>query len=168
MPMSNKNKGVSTIELLIVIAILAIFSIGTFITISRIGYANTMKAAKIIDSTMCKLRLETMTKETKQYLYLYNKNDSIYMKVSPIAVKTTAELNVSTGKKIAERNNLYYKTSTGRTRLAMEDSIRISFERGSGAFEPDDGYDYDYIELQNSSKTAVIQCVKETGRHWVE
>lgn len=146
------------------IAILAILSTGTFVTISRIGYANTMKAAKSIDSTMSKLRLETMTKEPKTYLYIYNKDEIIYMKASNEEVDTDAHLDITTGKKVAQNTVLRYKVDFVVDTLKNDENICISFKKSSGAFVEN----YEYIELVNTSKTATIICIQETGGHWVE
>ena len=170
--MKKNNKGVSLVELLVVIAILAILSTGAFVTINRIGYANTMKAAKSIDSTMSKLRLETMTKEPKTYLYIYNKDDIIYMKASNQEIDTAADLNIATGKKVAQNTVLSYKLVSEEDPIILEDdeNICISFKKSSGAFDAfeDDLKYYEYIELKNTSKTASIICIQETGGHWVE
>lgn len=162
--MANKNKGFSVIEMIVTVAVLAIIGTGTITLLSRIGYANTMKAANKIDSLMDKVRIETMSKEQKQYLYLYNMEDVIYMKVSTEQNSELAVLDDMTGEKIGKNIVIYYKSPSEVEKVLEEESLCISFERSSGAFSSD----YETIKFVSSGKTAMITFVKETGRHWLE
>ncbi|HKL80552.1 MAG TPA: prepilin-type N-terminal cleavage/methylation domain-containing protein [Mobilitalea sp.] len=163
--MKNNNKGVTLIEVIIVISILAILSAGTINTLHRLSYSNTSKAANTISSIMSKLKMETMSKIQKNYLYLYDISGSVYLKVSSESVPLAAELNIATGTKVMKRGILMYKLY-GRNEIELEEGtpICISYERSSGRFDGD----YEYIKLSNSSNETVIYCVKETGRHWID
>jgi len=166
--MINKNKGFSLIEMIITIAILAIVTTGSLAISSRIKFADTMKAAKSVDYAMDKLRLETMSKDTKQYLYLYIIDNAIYMKVSSEAISSAAGLDSNSGKKIANQMRVSYKITSvpvvPEETLTDTNYISISFERSTGAFYSN----YEYIKFVYSNSTAILNCIQETGRHWVE
>lgn len=162
--MVHKNNGFTLIEMIIILAILAIVSTGTIISISRIGYANTVKAAKNIDSAMDKIRLDTMTKKEKQYLYLYNRDGVLYMKISSDAAERDEDLDADTGTRLASKVSLFYISDSTSVELSDGDAICIHFMRSSGAFSTD----YEYLRLEGSGKIATIQCVKETGKHYVK
>ncbi|ROR30642.1 prepilin-type N-terminal cleavage/methylation domain-containing protein [Mobilisporobacter senegalensis] len=162
--MDRNNKGYTLIELIITLAILTIITTGAVAMASRITFADTTKAAKIVDSTMDKLRLETMTKSTKQYLHLYTYDNSIYIKVSDKSDPSLAGLDSDSGKKIGGRMSVYYIGASGTEELlGTDNSIVIGFERSSGAFSSD----YDTIRFEYGGKSSTIYCIKATGRHYV-
>ncbi|NLZ82066.1 MAG: prepilin-type N-terminal cleavage/methylation domain-containing protein [Clostridiales bacterium] len=163
--MSHNNKGYTLIELIITLGILAIITTGAVMLTSRITYADTTKAAKIVDSTMDKLRLETMTKSTKRYLHIYHYDDSIYIKISIYDTASMAGLDSASGNKIGRKMDIYYKVYDGvEELLGSGDSIVIGFARSSGAFSSN----YETIRFQYGGSSSTIYCTKETGRHYVD
>ncbi len=163
--MKLSNKGFSLIELIVVMSVLAILTTGGVTINNRIRFTDTMRAAKEIDMAMNKVRVETMSKGAKQYLYLYLVEDSIYMKISPKADAIQAGLDEESGQRLLKHTSITYKIlgMPDQTMLPHQ-SIRIGFERGSGAFDSD----YEYIKLNITGNISTIHCIKETGRHWVE
>lgn len=166
--MSIRNKGFSLIEMIIVLAILTIVSTGAIIGIRSIGYANTVNAAKRVDSVMDKVRLETMTRDAKQYLYLYNRDGVLYMRTDTTEITDPVSLTEATGTRLAHRVTLAYKKpgDGDETVLGNGGYLCITFLRSSGAFSLDS--DYEYLKFTGSGKEAVIRCYMETGRHYVE
>lgn len=163
--MGIDNNGISLIEIIVVVVIIAILSTGGMVVISRMRYTDTLKVANEIDLTMSKVRLETMSKDGKQYIYLYNIDDTIYMKLSQETDRVLAALDVTSGKKLSVNTALYYKSLSGdEVKLEHNQYITISFKRSSGAFDTN----LEYIKLNNTGSTHTIYCVKETGKHWVE
>lgn len=162
--MASKNKGFSLVEMIITIAIISIVTTGSLVISRRIGYADTMKAAKTVDSAMDKLRLETMSKDKRQYMYLYKVDNSIYMKVSSDPDAISAGLDSDSGKKLGSNISISVDDPSGTDRLIGDgENISISFTRSSGAFTSN----YEYIKFIYSTNTSVIHCIIETGRHWV-
>ncbi len=159
------NRGVSLLELIVVIAILAILATGTVSLFGLLRTADTAKAARLIDSVMEEVRMDTMSRSQKQYLYLYCIGDRIYLKASPQAASGEAGLDAESGRRLAKGITLFYKKETeGEDYLEAGESLRISFERSSGAFDPG----YEYIRIHGPSHTSEITCIPETGRHWVK
>lgn len=163
--MHKNNKGFSTIELIAVIAILAILTAGTLVIFHQIGYANTMKAAKLIDSELSKVRIETMSREEKQYLYLYNIDGTVYRKASTKANPSEAGLNAASGTAFSKNISLIYKLEgAGETGLNNGANLCISFDRSSGNFDTS----YEFIRLVSANHSSTIAFTKETGRHEIE
>jgi prepilin-type N-terminal cleavage/methylation domain-containing protein len=163
--MKFNNKGFTLIELIVVMSVLVVLTTGGVTINNRLRYTDTLRAAKDIDMAMNKVRVETMSKGVKQYLYLYLVEDAIYMKISPKADATQAGLDEDSGQRLLKHTNITYKISgISEQKLLHNQSIGISFERSSGAFDAD----YEYIKLNNAGNTSIIHCIKETGRHWVE
>ncbi len=159
------NRGISLLELIMAISILAILAAGTLGLYSRFGGADTDKAAKMIDTVMEKVRMETMCRSRKQYLYLYGIGNSVYYKNSPEADPLAAVLNSSSGRKLANSITISYKITAGMEEtLDSGEYICISFERSSGVFNQN----YEYIEMNGPNDTAAITCIPETGRHWTD
>jgi type II secretory pathway pseudopilin PulG len=161
----RNNEGITLVEIIVVVIIIALLSTGGLVVISRMRYTDTLKVAKEIDLTMSKVRLETMSKDGKPSIYLYNIDDTIYMKLSSEIDGDLADLDETSGKKLSIKTALYYKSISGdEMKLEHDQYIAISFTRSSGAFDTD----FEYIKLQNTGSTHTIYCVKETGKHWVE
>lgn len=167
--MKINNKAFTLIELIIVIAIMAILTTGVIIGIRSITSANTINAAERIDAAMSKLRLENMTKTTKSYLYIYNIDEVLYMNtsVSDNAAVGSGGIDAASGTRLANNVSLSTKTFSG-TQDNVEDgeAVIISFSRSSGAFRSD--YEYLILTGIGNGKTSTIHCIKETGKHYVE
>lgn len=163
--MARKNKGFSVVELLIVVAILIIVGTVTAVLLNHISYGNVLKAANKVNTIMDKVRLVTLAKDTREYLYIYNIDEKIYMKVSEESGSEDANLDTATGEKIGMGILVYYQITGGEEKLLEAGQhISIAFEKSTGSFTTD----YEWLKFTNASKTAKVVCVKETGRHWVE
>lgn len=162
--MKSDNKGISLIEIILVVTMIAILSGGSIAIYNSLGFAKTAKAAKLIDDGMSKIRINTMSKTDREYIYLYNISGTVYMKISTEATPALANLNAATGTKFSKNISLKYKDSSGQHSLATGTNICIYFKRVTGAFESD----IEYIELISDNNSSIITCIKETGKHWVD
>ena len=161
MTKSRNEKGFTLIELIIVISILAIISSGIFYLVTTISYMDPFKAATILNHTMEKVRIESMSKTEKSYLYIYNKDDVIYFKVSSNHDASMAGLDVESGTKLGKGIDVYYKEVDGvETKLEDDKTFCLYFEKSSGAFASD----IEYIKCTSRGKQATLFCIKETGR----
>ena len=69
--MKNRKKGFTMLELIIVIAILGIFTALTSLTFAYIRSGNVKSAAKTVDATLDTLRIETMSRFKTPKMYIY-------------------------------------------------------------------------------------------------
>lgn len=159
------NKGVSLIEIIIVIAIIVLASSVTISLVGQLGYARTQKAAKTINITMDKLRMETMSKGISYKLFLYLAEGDLYMKI--LKEGDAIALNKDSGEKLSADCQVKYQKE-GSLEEVLEEGvgkyIAISFSKSSGAFTSD----YAWLSITNSKHRSVLQFVKETGKHWIE
>lgn len=159
------NRGLSLLELIMAISIIAILATGTLGLFGRFGTVDTAKAAKEIDTAMERVRMETMCRCPKQYLYLYCIGNSTYLKLSTEADPLAAVLDAASGRKLDNDISISYKKTVGTEEsLNSGDNISISFQRSSGVFDQD----YEYIKVQGTNHAATIVCIPETGRHWTD
>lgn len=166
--MRSENKGISLIEVIIAMAVLAILSIGGIGTYQSLGLANTKKAARVISDDMSKARIYTMSKKDRQYLYIYQIDGRIYTRLATLDGLNTnpgGGLSAAGGQGLSKNINLSYKTASGVYKNLLDNEvICISYNRSSGAFDSH----YEEILLESRNQRTVITCVKETGRHWID
>lgn len=163
--MRADNRGISLLEILVVISILGILASGGISIYRQLTFADTKKAARRIDAAMTEVRMETMSKDRKQYLYLYSLDGAVFMKKSTEANETVASLDVASGIKLSDRITLSYRIApSDEADLVPGAALCLSFERSSGSFNSD----VEYIKVCSAEHATMITCVPETGRHWVD
>ncbi len=171
----KNNKGMSLIEIIIVIAILAILTTGALGGMNYIRYGNAKSCAYEINAALDKVRMEAMSKAEKPYLYIYQFNGSYYMMQST-AVASASLLNASGTRLGNQQLILSYET----THPASEDISRyedgkymaISFDKTKGGIStnPSDSCYYKKILIKDSDGTVryTITLIRATGKHYVE
>lgn len=173
--MWKNQKGFSLIELIIVIAIIAVLAGASVAMFGHISYANTKKAAAEVDSALSKLRLDTMSDAEHEYLYIYPWTDGYYMKLvdaneSVTTVKDNIHLNGG-GTRLCGTNVEIY--ADGRTTpISGEEFIRVAYKK-NGTFlvetdtPPKQGTNASTIEIRGSG-TYKISLDYTTGKHYME
>ncbi len=161
----NDNRGISLVEVLLVISILALFASGGISLYRQLSHADCKRAAARIQTAMEEVRMETISRGRKPYLYLYQLEGTYYLKKCMESNPTAAKLDAASGNRISEKLSLSYQL-TASAEVVLEEGkvLQISFHRGSGSFDQD----LERIILRSSEFTTEIVCVPETGRHWVE
>ncbi len=161
----DDNRGISLVELLAVISILAILASGGISVYKQLGYADTKRAANTVNSEMDEVRLETMSRARKPYLYLYKIDGTYFMKRSNETIPAAAELNTASGTELSNKITLSYRyAASPEVTLEPGMVLKISFDRSSGMFDQE----LELIQIHSANHTTEITCVPETGRHWVE
>lgn len=172
--MKKNNKGFSMIELIIVIAILGILTGMSTLSINYLKLANTRSAAKKIDSTLSKLKIDTMSKNERPYLYVYNDGGKYYMLYSTKDTLSDAKVNSASGGTVIGGNAVEIQVEKNDTMhtIGVDKSVRLGFKKGNGAFLPDKDGEYCTklkVKGKNNSKVEyTIILVKDTGKHYFE
>ena len=163
----KKNKGMSFIELILVILIISILTTVGLSIYKSLGYADTKKAASHINSSLSRARIDTMSRREISYLYLYRIDGRLYSKLSTeegLTVGVYGELTEAEGVGYSRNIILNYKTDTGVSRVLGDyECICISFLKSSGAFAGN----YSGLILESGNNNTTIACIKETGRHYI-
>lgn len=160
--MRNNQKGMTLVEIIIVIALIGILAGSSVVLIGHIGYANTKKTVESIDVSLDKLQSTAMSKKEKQYLYIYKRDDGYYMKQlsEKLDVLDSTKLD-GNGTKISGKDTEIHIDSPSGTIVESDTIIRIKYTR-SGVFDTDTNVNGIVIEGKGSY---TITLVKETGKH---
>jgi prepilin-type N-terminal cleavage/methylation domain-containing protein len=171
------NKGFTLVELIIVIAIAAIMTIGVYASMNILVLADTKSCSKVIDVTLNQLRLETMSKgNVKHYMVIeWNNIKSCYYLNVVTSDIPLNEINWNTqadtvkNKVIADKDLIIsYTDQPDGTNIRLIDAsnpyILIQFTPSSGAFESV----WKQIIVTSKVDTATINMVTKTGKHYVD
>lgn len=175
------NEGMSFIEIIIVITILAIFAGGTVGSISYIRYADTKKCAGEINAAIEKVRMDAMSMANKPSLYVYQYNNIYYIKeIGTDIVNPLTQLD-DTGTRLANNHvQLCYRT----VNMAPTDSdvvirsspspnvyMKLGFLRSTGGIAYIDGTTDLYTQILVKNKHGELQytitLVQATGKHFI-
>ena len=173
-----RNKGFSLVELIVVIAIIAIVSGAATIGINYLALANSKKAIISIDTEISEVRLEDMSQREKSYVYLAADSGAVYMRKTTDASITSYVSSDEWKKVLASGRTMHYETVTDggikqsfqldETGASGRSIIKFGFNKGTGALLDDNGEIYDKIWTMNGSSTgSSIILVPLTGKHYV-
>lgn len=163
--MSKDNSGISLLEILIVISILAIFASGGISLYRQLSHADCRRAAVRLHRVMEEIRQETLSKVPKPYLYIYQLDGTSYVKKSREGDMAAAKLDAASGSRLSDKIVLSYQLAdAGEAVLEDGKVLRIGFHRSSGSFDQE----LELIRLRSGDYVSEIICVPETGRHWLE
>lgn len=160
--MKKNNQGFSLVELIVIIALMAILVGGV------LGYSNTYGSTKVkkcvneLDSIFSQTKVCAMSK-TQAYMIIYADNTGVYVK--------TVEGSTSETRKIGEKGLTvkYRNTRTGSTYTAIGTTeatgLKIEFDRASGACKKMADNKYCYaIQISNGNATYTVNIEPLTGK----
>lgn len=167
------------IELIVVVAIIGLFTALATIGFGYLKAGNVKSAAQTLDSTLNKLKLDAMSKEQKPYMCIYKVGNDYYMLCS---TNKNEELKRENGQKIG---NASVKISVGSDTIdGVDDKVYIAFKKGSGTFsdsidtegkintihkgvsDPDVTIKVEKADGKGTSYT--IHLIKDTGKHYIK
>lgn len=157
----RNNSGFSLIELIVVVAIIALMSTGTMAGLGYLSLANTSKCATKIDSGFTKLKSKNMAKADTTYMHLYNYNDNFYIVYNDL--DETSFTPNGTGEQIA---NSKVQVSMDDDPLENGESICFSIRKKDGSFVNTLNPTSKIVVSGQTSKTITI--VTSTGKHFIE
>lgn len=163
------NGGYSLIELVIVLAIIAIIMSTVFYSIILIFSANAKSTANDIQRAIGDCKVTTMGRSAA-YMKLYRNADGDVFTQMWVKDSSGSDVPSEPQRVGPKRVTVAYKKKGGsRTELLAGDSIGIGFDRASGGFAKDktghDDYDlYDAIYVEGGSKKFEIVLTELTGK----
>ncbi len=161
----NNNNGYSIIELIIVLAIIAIIISTVFYSIILVFSANAKSCANNIQRSIGDCKVTTMGKSAA-YMELYRDADqNVYTRM--YVMDSGGSYVPSEPQKVGTSRVYVAYTPKGdvETELLAGDKIEIRFDRASGGFEEDaSGNIYEKLHVQGGSKKYEIVLTKLTGK----
>lgn len=163
------NGGYSLIELVIVLAIIAIIMSTVFYAIILIFSANAKSTANDIQRAIGDCKVTTMGRSAA-YMKLYRNADGDVFTQMVVKDSSGAEVASEPQKVGPKRVTVAYKPESGiRTELPEGESngIEIRFDRASGGFDQNSNF-YEVIYVEGGSKKFEIVLTKLTGKSEVK
>lgn len=172
MQVKKKQPGFSLMELIIVIAIMAIMASGVALSIGLLRSSDAKKLASEINSSLTTLRSENMAKSDLSYMHIYYYEDDYYIQMSkdPVPVVDGSGRNIGNGSL-----SVVFKGESDIT-LGPDNTETLTFciNKKDGSFmkKVNDTELKTTSEIlvtsSNTSTTHHIKLVRDTGRHYME
>jgi prepilin-type N-terminal cleavage/methylation domain-containing protein len=164
---TKDHGGFSLVELIVVIAIMAIVGTASLISLSLVSGQNIKRCYRELEGYMQETKMRAMSRENEPSLTLYIGSDGgVYVELSDTAQ------NIRIGKRGL---TVKYTTASGATEYQVSDTqkLKLGFERSSGAFKKvtvSPGVQ-DYctsIILTDGRRTYTMKLVPKTGKYYRE
>ena len=167
-----KNQGYSLVELIVVIAILAIISSATVYGIVSVSGWEMKSCTKKLDAALEETKMNAMSKGACELEISVDAsgNYDVQMKVGVGARAKTMQKQRIANSKVS----IYYVGDDAVTEhlISAANSLKISFDSGSGAFKPIAAsptvYCRKIIIKMGTGHVKTIKMVKDTGKHYVD
>ncbi len=161
-----KREGFSLVELIIVIAIMAILSGGALLSYNLVRSADTKGTAYDIDSELTTLRSETMAKAGTTYMHLYRYNDEYYIDVTSSESFSAWGEGTKIGDSRVTVTIVYsewYKVT-----LSNWSVFTIRYQKKDGAFYSSGDFPIEIDVTSDGATGYAVYMIKNTGKHYVE
>lgn len=163
----KNNKGFSLIELIIVVAILAIMSVGGAAGFGYLNLANASKCASKIDGGITLLKSKNMANAEPMYMHLYQYDGEIYIRYDKNDSYSPTETDYADGERIGNsRLTVSYQDGNAASATTLSDGSCKTFgvRKKDGSFigttEPTC-----VITIKGQS-TFKVTLVTNTGKHF--
>lgn len=176
----KQNQGYTLIELIVVIAVIAVLAFGTVMGSGMLGGYRVQKCVDDIDGALNETLVNAMSREACT-LTLSRDADGSYLQMTGRQKEKIADKSITIS---------YGKSGfAGKTKLSFGESLILSYERSSGAFLPiitniknEKTGDYVYLPAGDGTNayctditvsmgarsSSTIRLTKETGKHYIE
>jgi len=190
--MKDNNKGFSLVELIVVIALMAVLVGFVVLSMGVLGSSQARECAQKVSGKIDSVKTgslslydETMELKFRTKAETGITSDGYYTSCYVYTIDHEANNFASTEpetRKVGSKNviiKVYFSDATS-LELGKTNSITVSFDRSSGAFDyamvngsirtdaSGNPVHYDKITFTNGSKVYTLKMVPETGKHYVE
>lgn len=168
------NQGYSLVELIVVITMVAIFSISAVYGIGMIGGWEMKKCVKQLDGAISETKMNAMSKGACELTITRDSDGNYDMQM---VVGIGEKKHTLQKQRIADKRiSIYYVAEDAATEYLITESnpLTISFDAGSGAYKPikstevSGTYGKKLIVKMGTKHVTTIRLIKDTGRHKIE
>lgn len=166
----RENKGYSLVELIVIIAIMAVLTGVVSIGMSNIFHSKVTNCSESIESILNKVKTKTMGKDSVT-LRIYQGNEGQYFAEITTAGEANSEIKQigKTGIDVmfTEDSSVTNMSGSGVAKVDKDTNteINIEFDRGSGAVKTDAGGNcVRRIWVTHNGYTKTIVIYQETGK----
>lgn len=158
-----EQRGITLVEIIIVIAIIGILASTSVMMIGHLHYADTQKVVKTLDSTLDQLQVKAISKSGNYYLYIYRLTNGYYVKILPDNLSAFDATKLT--KDGTKLSNNTIKLCQDGAELAENSFMKIAYTKQAT-------FDTANTTVQTILIDGVpkysIRLVMDTGKHFVE
>lgn len=159
--MKKHSKGFTMIELIIVIAIIGIFTALSTISLNYLHAGNVKSSAQKVNRVLTELKMDAMSRNERAFMYIYNKDNNYYMWCT---TTETFSIGDAKGERIGNKTT---RVSADGKELTSGEYVRIGYRKSNGAFI--DGTPRRLVFSKNDGNFQyVVTLVVETGKHYID
>ncbi len=165
--MKRNNRGYSLVELIAVIAILAVVAAGSFVSINLISGRPAIKAANLLTQTLRSARLTASGKLENTVTIYRDSAGNLYAEVSFTDGNGNALTNQTKlgDKRVKMSYKVSGETAERELNTSADDPLVLQFDRATGAFRPTVGGKYcTEIRTSKANKTGTVILHYLTGK----
>lgn len=161
--MRRNNKGFSYVELILVMAIIAIMIGLMSLTIGLVSRTNVNKAAEKLHATMNQARSTSVARGTTNGTLEISYDGSTYYYY--VGDPTSADKADKKVELISAPAQIAYTVEGGTDLIPVGSTFTLRYEQATGAFKAISGTDYcSTVVIYNGDKSATIQLYPATGK----
>lgn len=165
------QRGVTLIEIIIVIAMIGILTGGSVLFLGHLHYADTEKVVKTLDSALDELQVKNMSKADTYYMYVYDAGNGYYMKTMTDDLTSFDSSKLDTdGIKLANHTIEIYGigNDASGSRITLDGTtnyIKISYTKSASFQESETNVKQICIDGMPEYS---ISLVFDTGKHFID
>lgn len=158
--MRQNHKGFSLVELIVVIAVMAILGTVSVLSFATLTGRQVTSCASEIESYISQTKMQALSRAGAE-LRIFVKSDGVYVNMS------VEGRDVKVGK-----SGIQVRYTSNGTEVTLSDSVDLvlSFDRSSGAFTTLNGGEYycEEIIIESGNHSQKIICIPLTGKFYIE
>ena len=157
------QRGITLVEIIIVIAIVGILASTAVMMIGHLHYADTQKVMKTLDASLNQLQVKSISKSGNYYLYIYHLDNGYYEQILPDNLSAFDATKLT--KDGTKLSNNTIKLCQDGAELAENSFMKIAYTKQAT-------FDTANTTVQTILIDGVpkysIRLVMDTGKHFVE